>query len=387
MPFADDDDDIPGGVRDPDLSQGRAGAILRCDARHLRARTDSGRELNLSLLGLTVELGGHNGRMLLCRHPQQPGRMIYSEDRRLIACLRDHAAEDLDEQLQALARDAARRRFWMRGGLLALLVTAGLLVWALIAGLSNAIALVPTAVDRQVGEYAFEAMGASQLGGPLVDEPELVTPLQTIVDRLAAAAPEQGFTYRIHLVDAATINAFCLPGGVMVIYSGLLDQAEDQHAVAAVLGHEMAHAIHRHGMQRLLQTAGITAGVALIFGDVTAVQALVLQVLTAATINSYSRAQEREADHSGLELTHAAGYDPAGMLRLFRLLATAHEGRSAAVPSWMSTHPDTADRIAATEAALRHLSGQAAVAPAIDWPAYRALLAEHCASIQSEAQN
>ena len=148
------------------------------------------------------------------------------------------------------------------------------------------------------------------------------------------------------------INAFALPGGKVAVYTGLLPVARDDAGLAAVLGHEIAHVIARHGGERvsqeLLVQAGLTATMAALSrGDpqtVRSVGSLLGAGAAVGLILPWSREQESEADHLGLIWMAKAGYDPHAALDLWRRMGEASRGRGEP-PEFVSTHPSHGTRI------------------------------------------
>lgn len=300
-------------------------------------------------------------------------------DGRIVAC--DEAGFLLEIATLAPPEIAGEaRRFAGRGSrtafgcgtllLLALALFAALLVGAWLAipwAAGRAVEAMPPEVDREIGDRSYEAMdlGGSKVAIPLADEA-----LALIVGRLAPQA-KHPFEFRVQVVESEQVNAFCLPGGRIVVYTGLLRKAARAEQVAGVLAHEMAHATLRHGLQGMAKQVGVIVGVQILTGDVTG---LAGQIATSALSNSYSRDMEREADAEGARILAAAGIDPHGMAEFFALLGDG----PAAVPAWASTHPDHGERVEAIEALIPTL-GQGPEKPvyqalAIDWPALQAAL-------------
>jgi Zn-dependent protease with chaperone function len=161
------------------------------------------------------------------------------------------------------------------------------------------------------------------------------------------------WAWEVNVIDTPAINAFCMPGGKIVVYDGLIDRlALDDDELAAVIGHEIAHALLEHGRARmseaLLKNVGINLAAAY-FGLSDAGAALLAQAAQLAITLPYSRAHEVDADLAGLELAARAGFDPRAAVRVWQKMAKAG---GAQPPQFLSTHPGHATRIREIEAAL-----------------------------------
>ena len=154
----------------------------------------------------------------------------------------------------------------------------------------------------------------------------------------------------------------------MVVYTGLISAAESPGQLAAVISHEMAHATLRHGLSRISQTLGLSAAISLIIGDTAGILAAGEEFFRSASINSYSRQQETDADLEGVRMLHAAGIDPSGMPSLFELLKDEH-GEVPEALVWISTHPDHASRIQETEQMIHSLPEKTYKPLDFDWAA------------------
>jgi predicted Zn-dependent protease len=162
----------------------------------------------------------------------------------------------------------------------------------------------------------------------------------------------QGYKWEFNLVDDPQANAWCMPGGKVVFYTGILPLTQDETGMAVVMGHEIAHAIAEHGNERmsqqmLAQLGGTALSVAL-QEKPQETQAL---WMTAYGVGSqvgallpFSRLQESEADHLGLIFMAMAGYDPSAAVPFWQRMAAQKGG--AAPPEFLSTHPSDATRIA-----------------------------------------
>jgi predicted Zn-dependent protease len=160
----------------------------------------------------------------------------------------------------------------------------------------------------------------------------------------------EGFAWEFNVVDENTVNAWCMPGGKVVVYTGLLPVTGDEQSLAIVMGHEIAHAIARHGNQRmsqglLVQLGGAALSVAL-SQKPQVTQQLFQQaygVSTTLGVLSYSRKQETEADKMGLVFAAMAGYNPEAAINFWQRMAEQSKGQ--APPEFLSTHPSDERRI------------------------------------------
>jgi predicted Zn-dependent protease len=183
--------------------------------------------------------------------------------------------------------------------------------------------------------------------------------VKRVASRLATATGKAGadFNWQVSLIRSSQANAFCLPGGKIVVYTGILPITQNEPALATVLGHEMAHATSRHGSQRVLeQNLAQTAltGVAMSLSDMDYdKQRAVMGALGVGTqfgvLMPFSRKHESEADEIGLLYMARAGYDPRESIRFWQRMENAG---SAQPPEFLSTHPSHGTRIQQLEAEM-----------------------------------
>ncbi len=181
--------------------------------------------------------------------------------------------------------------------------------------------------------------------------------VRRVSTRLAAATGAAGrdFDWQESLIQDRQANAFCLPGGKIVVYTGILPIAQNEAGLATVLGHEMAHATSRHGAQRVLQqslTQTALTGVAVSLSDMDyGKQRAVMGALGAGAqfgvLMPFGREHESEADHIGLIYMARAGYDPHESIRFWERM---EQTGGAQPPEFLSTHPSHGHRIAQLQA-------------------------------------
>lgn len=340
-------DDFVGGVFSNEVEGGRAGAKLTIRDGYLYAHLSelavqgTTSVLRVNLRDCTIDLGGASGCMWFCR-TQDRSLTTFSEAHGFGSALGEIPHLRLRVQhLQSKAQMHKRRSTVM---LLAALLIAGLCAvggyFALRRVSESAVMALPREADVKLGKLAAATMN---MGGPTLHLPVIQEGVQTIVDRLKAADTSQ-FNYHVRIVDAPINNAFALPGGELVVYTGLIRMASSAEEVAAVLAHEMGHVVHRDGLQRIAQSVGLIAAVQLLVGDMGGLATVGTELLQQGALLSYGREQESNADHFAVELLHRAQLDPLALSSFFSTLAKSTEPLPDEL-AWLSTHPDLSQRI------------------------------------------
>ncbi len=205
----------------------------------------------------------------------------------------------------------------------------------------NQLILIDAAQVQALGLQTYQKMMQEQ---PLSKDRALMARVQKVGRDIARISPQPDWDWEFNLFENDSPNAFALPGGKVGVNTGLFKAAQNDDQLAAVIGHEVAHAIARHGAERMSQ--GILAQ-----GGVTAAGVATgseLAVLGSAVAAQYlltlpnSRTQESEADHIGLLYMAEAGYDPRAAVSLWENMQKL--GGNGPL-EWMSTHPSPGNRI------------------------------------------
>ena len=219
------------------------------------------------------------------------------------------------------------------------------------------LALIPEGTMNSLGAEAYvQATGEYP---ELRNTPE-ARMMRNIGKRIAQASGKN-YQWEFKLLDAPkVVNAFCLPGGKIAVYSGILPVTKNENGLAVVMGHEVAHATEEHGNKRMTQGIFVKTGMAVAatavdnWGGVTPEgQENIMQALGAGAqyglVLPYGRDHESEADAVGLRLLIRAGYDPYEAPKLWRRMANAFPSSQ---PEWMSTHPNPLRRADELEAMI-----------------------------------
>jgi predicted Zn-dependent protease len=206
---------------------------------------------------------------------------------------------------------------------------------------------------QQGAAQAYQQMlQEAKAKGVLNQDPALVARVRNIVSRLVPAttafrSDTANWPWQVNVITTDELNAWCMPGGRMMVYTGLVNKIKlTDSQLAAILGHEMAHALREHSREQASRAAaenlGLSiAGAALGLGDAATNLA---QLVTDVTFNlPNSRQAEQEADRIGEELAARAGYDPHAAVSVWQKMEKAG---GAAPPQFLSTHPSAANRLA-----------------------------------------
>ncbi len=342
-----DDDEFPGGVFSDEIDGGRSGAHLRLGDRGITARTSEGREFVIGYSDCDLELGGDSGRMVFFRTADR-SLTFFCEDRRFPEALKRAAVGELFEQVDQILAAGNRQRWVSRVGLWVMLAVCVLVLiggyYGVVAGAKSAIEAVPMTVDEQIAEAALPSV-LSEFGEE-IESPNAVDAVQGVIDRLAPHSAIQGVNYQVLIIDSDVVNALALPGGTILVFRGLIDTMDSTEQLSAVIAHEMSHVTLRHHLRQISRSVGIVAAVHIVIGDVGGIVALGTEVLQTAALNNYSQGQETEADLEGARMMHAAGLDPQAMIQMLDSLPDAHLHGAL---SWLSTHPNSDERIKAVQ--------------------------------------
>jgi predicted Zn-dependent protease len=148
------------------------------------------------------------------------------------------------------------------------------------------------------------------------------------------------------IVDDPGVNAFNLPGGVVFVNRGLIQRAETLDQFTAVLGHEIAHGVARHGTQMMTRSMGIQVLSGLLLGNDAGERKRILGgLVTSGVLSDYGRDAERESDQLGIGFAHAANFDPKGSIQMFEMLLSLRQSQPNSIAQFFSSHPLTEERI------------------------------------------
>lgn len=234
------------------------------------------------------------------------------------------------------------------------------LLWAALFGFScqtveftgrSQMNLVSEGDEKKLGVEAYDDILKKT---PLSKNQQYQAQLKRVGQRISVAAAKPDFEWAFNVLQGKEINAFCLPGGKVAFWEGIMPVTQDDNGIAVVMGHEVAHALARHGAERMTQSMGaevvgqiLGAGVGMFNPAYTEAfsQAYGMGV-NVTVILPWGRSQESEADHIGLILMAKAGYDPSAAVGFWeRMSKAAAASGGSKPPEFLSTHPSDDTRI------------------------------------------
>jgi predicted Zn-dependent protease len=205
-------------------------------------------------------------------------------------------------------------------------------------------------MDSSAADAYAQVLSEARKKNQLNQDPSQVARVRAIANRLipstaAFRSDAPGWKWEVNVITSQEVNAWCMPGGKIAVYTGLITSLKiTDEELAAVMGHEIGHALREHGRERaseqMTEQLGATVlGAALGLGDLGA--QLTQTVLNVTLTLPHSRTQETEADRIGVELAARSGYDPRAAVSLWQKMGNLGGGKP---PEWLSTHPSDQTR-------------------------------------------
>ena len=302
---------------------------------------------------MAVQAGGlDHDQLVVSWGAGSSARTVYVKDPEVIVAFRRAAPPQLTAHLDRAAEQVRRARHSHRllwGSVLGVVFGLGLLLWfGTDLMVEWAVARIPIEWEQKLGETVYQDFLSKET---VLKEGPAVSAVQEMTQRLTEKIPHNPYKFQISVVQSPVVNAFALPGGYVVVFTGLMTKAESGEEVAGVLSHELNHVLQRHGLERMVKMLGLAAVVGIVLGDQQGLTGLAKQVGMELVTLKFGRAQETEADVTGIRLLSDARIAPDGMIRFFERLSEKDKERVEV----FSTHPMSAARAALLKAELAAL--------------------------------
>ncbi len=335
------------------------------------AGTDGVREA-VPFAALNVSAGGLDHDHLVVKWTSEQGeRILYLKDPDAIRAFRQAAPDHLGlpfAQAAELVRQVRQRRRLVWSLALGLLLSTVLGLWFgsdLLVEI--AVSRVPVEWEQKLGESAYRDFLAQQ---EVIKEGPAVAALGEMTQRLTEQIQNNPYKFEVTVVKSDVINAFALPGGHVVVFTGLMKKADSGEEVAGVMSHELNHVLQRHGLERIVKSLGLLTVVTIVLGDQQGLVGTMKQLSVELLTLKFGREQETEADVTGLQLLQRAKIDPSGVIKFFERLSEKDEGQM----EWLSTHPMSIGRAERLKAELAALPKKSLAPFTFDWKQVQASL-------------
>lgn len=315
---------------------------------------------------ITVTRGGWDGSQLSLAWTGRAGRYtIGLTDKAAISAVTAMARTAKGAKSVKRARTDGATRAWIHALVWITFVlpvlALGAVIWQHDRIAGWAVSAISVDQERKLGEMVFAQQKAKL---KLVEG----KPLELVREVGSKLTKNSAYKYEFYVADDKVVNAYAMPGGFVVMHSGLLQLAESAEEMAGVLAHEVSHVEKRHSLKAMAKSLGMMATLGLVFGDLGGLVSIGSDLAGL----KFSRDHEYEADREGLKALVGAGLRPDGMAAFFRKMAAQEKLNL----GFLSTHPASEDRFAAIDAAIKALPEAARNAPAlpVDYAAIKAAL-------------
>ncbi|RDH43748.1 M48 family metallopeptidase [Zooshikella ganghwensis] len=311
-------------------------------------------KLAIPIEGSEFKLGGASNRLVFISHPDWPELSYYTSDRSILndPLLIDHPT--IAVQLSHAKRKRTTNHI--------IFIVVSLLFIASPFSLYFAIDPMAAMIARQVPAdweqtLAKQALKQYQLESTFMPDKQAELLLKPLTSPLLAALPDKRYDFHFSISLDEEVNAFALPGGYIVIHSGLILKADSAEELLGVVAHEIAHVTEQHGLRNMISASGTFIIIDAFLGDMTGLLAVIAEAAPLLINQSYSRQFEADADEKGVVLLKAANINPQGLHQFFKKIQEEEKKRLAQVTddenhaliqqslALLSSHPTTSDRI------------------------------------------
>ncbi len=337
----------------PDVKGGRISGIILIKNNGIYFQSS---EINYDIQNnnLIIDAGGASNRLIFFKTKLSNDISIYTQNKKI---LKDSFLVSNPNFSKDIKKSKSILRKTLNGILifssLFLLFTIGLYLLKdrMIEGVANKI---PAEWEQEAGDKLFKTVS---LDYKFIDNDSLKKEFIKVAQPVINQAKKEGYKIDLYFVNDPTINAFALPGGKVIIQSGLINNAKSWEEVMGVLSHEISHVTRRHHVRGILNNIGVYAILSAAIGDVSAIAGTFASMGGELAVLSNSRDFENEADEKGFEYMKNAHYNPQGMITFFETIEKEHQKSKKVIDSvvgktddvdlsFLSTHPDTKERIA-----------------------------------------
>lgn len=227
-------------------------------------------------------------------------------------------------------------------------------------------------------EVALGRQNAEEINAqlPIVNDPAISSYIQDLGESIAKKTSRADLDWHFYVVNTKQVNAFALPGGFVYVNRGLIESADRLDELTGTMGHEIGHVVERHSVKQMEKQQGANVGLVAVCTLTNICQSglgrVAVSVGGQALFARYSRQDELQADSEAVVNVTRAGYDPQGVVDLFRVLLKERQSAPTKVEGWFASHPLEESRIQQASAQISHLRLDPSQRLIVDLPAYHA---------------
>jgi predicted Zn-dependent protease len=303
-------------------------------------------EITWFLSDVEFSYGGAGNSLIFIKHRRQTDVSFYTRNKKIWkdpALQSSYASSDSLKHIQNVKKHFhIQRLVWIL--VILLVLSPFILLFSFRTQIVNKIASkVPVSYEQKAGDQLFKLISK---GYKIVDDSALNAQFDQIVHPLVKVVNDSNFKFTFYIINDTTVNAFALPGGKVVVNSGLILKSENWSEIQGVLAHEIAHVTQRHHIRGVINNQGLFFILSAFLGGYSDLIAIISNYGSKLESLMYSRRFEIEADNTGFKYLQQANVNPKGMITFFQKLLKENKTEpNSAFYQILSTHPATAERI------------------------------------------
>ncbi len=335
-----------GFIISPEIDGGRSSGTIIVNHSSIEIRYNDKVSV-LPFLDLEITQGGSGNRLIYFKHPQYSKMSLYSTDGSILNDNNFKGHHQIIKQINTLRSNKSKAKvFTLLSIVLIILFFVGLYQFK--SPMVKIIAKqIPTSWEEKFGETVFAQI---KIGKIFIEDEDLLKELDSMIEPLLKNLKSAPYEFQFHIVEDSSINAFAIPGGHVVIHTGLILKASSADEVLGVIAHEIAHVTNKHSLRNIMETAGLYLVIQSLVGDISGLLAVIADNSAYLLSQKFSRSFELEADETGFNNLIRTDYSPCGMLKFFEKIKKEQEESELGQLmndklNILSTHPATDERI------------------------------------------
>ncbi len=279
-------------------------------------------DISIPLNQAVITLGGANDRLVFITHQNNSEITFYTSDRTIVDNSVLLTIVNLRKQIEIINKKKV-----FNFSITTFAILAVILVIAIPFIFSNqitkfAVSKIPASLEKEIGELGFSQY---ILQKEVIKDKQANDSLNQLFSNLELNIKSDRYKFKLFIIKDSSINAFALPGGYMIVNTGLINKTTSPEELMGVLSHETIHVTEQHGLRNVISSAGIVITAQILIGDIGGLTGVIANAGPLFLIQHYSRKFEKEADVKGLELLEKSLVDPSGIVKFFKKIKMEEE--------------------------------------------------------------